>query len=69
MASMADESPTVRVYANAGLVGLSALRWNDVASDNPYLAGWLQNGMVSLTDPWGNSAPDEIPQSCCGSVR
>lgn len=57
----------VRVFANAGVGHLLALRWADVDEDHPMLESWLVQGLVSHRDKEGATAPDDLSQLCCGS--
>lgn len=56
-----------RVWPHAHVGGLRPGEWNDTP-DNAQLAGWVEMGLVALTDPHGGRAPDKLPRSrrCCG---
>lgn len=56
-----------RVYARANLAGgVRALRWVDLEEER--IQDLVDAGLVTLTDPWGNEPPDQIPQEgCCGA--
>lgn len=66
MGGVQPPSSHVRVFAQANVTGLRALRWGDVRKDDPNLEGWLAAGLVTLTDADGNGPPDELPRGCCG---
>lgn len=58
----------MRVFANAGVGGLHAGRWNDVYP-SARIQDYALAGLVSLTGPRGEEPPERLPSACCGAAR
>ncbi len=60
----------IRVYPRHSVNGLRANRWQDVPAGDSRIEGFIAAGLVSLTGPRGEPAPEDIPPNrCCGSIR
>ena len=60
----------VRVFPRHSVGPSRAHRWQDLPEDDHRLAGWIDAGLVALTGPHGEAAPEDIPATrCCGGVR
>jgi len=57
-----------RIFVVAGVGRYLGGRWADVPTAHPNLEGWLRAGLVQLTGPRGEPAPERIVRACCGSV-
>lgn len=58
----------MRVFANVGVGGLRAGRWNDVYP-SVRIQDYTGAGLVSLTGPHGEEPPEQLPRACCGARR